>query len=105
MKNDISFIPSSIGESVSYSAGSIISKIIYKSDKLLVTLFAVAKGEAIEEHTTTKEAIVHILEGEGKFYLKDQWRDFKAGDYFYMPVNLIHAIASKTDFKFLLYQF
>ena len=82
-----------------------MSKIIIKNEALQITLFAVAKGESFEEHTTSKSAIVHIVEGEGEFYLKDRWHDFKPNDYFFMPEGLKHALKTKTDFKFLLYLF
>lgn len=96
-------MPANVGKSIKYSKGSIVSKIIFKSNELQITLFAVAKGEVFEEHTTSKKAIVHILEGQGEFYLKDKWYTFRTGDYFYMPASLKHAIKTKTDFKFLLY--
>lgn len=105
MKNNLPKIPTGISEKINYSAGSIVSKIILQSDKLQITLFAVAKDESFEEHTTRKEAIVHILESEGSFYLKNKWYNFSKGDYFYMPAGLVHAIKAKTDFKFLLYLF
>ncbi len=105
MKNNIPLVPSDVGEMITYSEGSIVSKIILQSEKLQLTLFAVAQGESFDEHTTTKEAIVHITEGEGEFYLKDKWHLFKAGDYFYMPADLKHAIKATTNFKFLLYLF
>lgn len=105
MKNEISLIPDSITSAVDYSPGSIVSKIILQSEELQITVFAVAKGESFDEHTTTRKAIVHIVEGEGEFFLRDKWHDFSAGDYFFMDENLVHAIKSKTDFKFLLYLF
>lgn len=105
MKNNLPIIPENISESIHYSEESIVSKIIFDNDKLQITLFAVAKGESFDEHTTSKEAIVQILEGEGKFYLKNKWYPFKKGDYFYMPSGLLHAIKPETNFKFLLYQF
>lgn len=105
MKNNLPIIPENISENIHYSEGSIVSKIIFGNDKLQITLFAVAKEESFDEHTTSKEAIVQILEGEGKFYLKDKWHPFKKGDYFYMPSGLLHAIKPETNFKFLLYQF
>lgn len=105
MKNNLPKIPDNIIKSIDYSPQSIVSKIIFNNDKLQITLFAVDKSESFEKHTTAKEAIVQILEGEGKFYLKDKWHPFKKGDYFYMPSGLIHAIKPETDFKFLLYQF
>lgn len=105
MKNDLPLIPSDIAGSLAYTTGSIVSKILLKNDTLQITLFAVAKGESFSEHTTSKEALVHILEGNGEFFLKDKWHPFKTGDYFYMPASLLHAIKAHSDFKFLLYQF
>lgn len=105
MKNEISLIPMNIEDAIGYSPGSIVSKIILKSQKLQITIFAVAQGESFAEHTTSKKAIVHILAGEGEFKLKDRWHKFKERDYFYMEEGLKHAIKSKTDFKFLLYLF
>lgn len=105
MKNELPLIPTNITNNVDYSPGSIISKIIFKNNNLQITLFAVSNGESFEKHTTSKEAIVHILDGEGEFYLNESWQAFKNGDYFYMPASLVHAIQAKTNFKFLLYQF
>lgn len=103
MKNELPLVPKNIATELAYAPGSIVSKIIFKNAQTQITLFAVAQGESFEEHTTSKEAIVHILEGEGEFYLKDTWHTFQKDDYFYMPASLIHAIKAKTDFKFLLY--
>lgn len=105
MTNLIPLIPSDLINQINYSESSIVSKIILKGEKLQITLFAVDKDQSFSEHTTTKEAIVHLIEGDGEFYLKDKWYPFKANDYFYMPQNCVHAIKAKSKFKFLLYQF
>jgi len=105
MKNNLPAFPENISDKIGYEEGSIVSKIIFNSDKLQITLFAVAKGESFEKHIATKEAIVHIMEGEGEFYLENEWKTFKSGDYFYMPEGMVHALRAKTDFKFLLYLF
>lgn len=105
MKNNLPTFPENISDNIGYEDGSIVSKIIFNNGKLQITLFAVAKGESFEKHTATKEAIVHILEGEGEFYLKEKWKKFKGGDYFYMPERSVHAIRATADFKFMLYLF
>ncbi len=105
MTNLIPTQPSNIAEEIAYSKDAIVSKIIVNNGKFQITLFAVDENQSFSEHTTVKEAIVHIVEGEGKFMLGDKWFDFKTNDYFYMPQNLLHAIKAKTKFKFLLYQY
>ncbi len=105
MTNLIPTIPTDLIDQINYSESSIVSKILLNSEKLQITLFAVDKDQSFSEHTTTKEAIVHVIEGDGEFYLKDKWYPFKANDYFYMPQDFVHAIKAKSRFKFLLYQF
>ena len=105
MTNLIPTIPTDLVDQINYSESSIVSKILLNSEKLQITLFAVDKDQSFSEHTTTKEAIVHVIEGEGEFYIKDKWYSFKENDYFYMPPNCIHSIKAKSKFKFLLYQF
>lgn len=103
MKNLISLSPKQITEEIEYQKDSIISKVLSQGEKLNLTIFAVAEGQEFSPHTTTREAIVHILEGNGEFMLGDVWHKFRDGDFFYMPEKLLHAIKAKTNFKFLLY--
>lgn len=103
MKNLLPLSPKQIVQEIEYQKDSIISKVLLQSEKLNLTLFAVAEGQEFSPHTTAREAIVHILEGNGEFMLGDIWHKFRAGDYFYMPEKLLHAIKAKTNFKFLLY--
>ncbi len=103
MKNLLPLVPKKITEEIEYQNDSIISKVLLQSDKLNLTLFAVAAGQEFSPHTTARQAIVHILEGEGEFMLVDKWHQFSAGDYFHMPEKLLHAIKAKSGFKFLLY--
>lgn len=103
MKNLIPLFPKQIVKEIEYQSDSIISKVLLQSEKLNLTLFAVAEGQEFSPHTTTREAIVHILEGDGEFMLGNVWHKFSSGDYFHMPEKLLHAIKAKSDFKFLLY--
>lgn len=103
MKNLLPLLPKQIVKEIEYQNDSIISKVLLQSEKLNLTIFAVAEGQEFSPHTTTREAIVHILEGHGEFMLHNVWHKFSPGDYFYMPEKLLHAIKAKTNFKFLLY--
>ena len=51
-------------ELIDYSQEGIISKVILKEDDKNVTLFSMAKDTSISDHTTTRKAIVYIIEGE-----------------------------------------
>ncbi|MGM0667818.1 MAG: cupin domain-containing protein, partial [Bacteroidota bacterium] len=50
-------------ESVSYSGGSVVSKIISKSEAGNLTLFAFDEGQNLSEHTAPYDAVVQVIEG------------------------------------------
>lgn len=105
MKNIIANIPKNINQEIQYQEGTIISKVLLQDEKLNLTLFAVAEEQEFLPHTSGKNAIVHIIEGQGQFMLEGVWHDFSNNDYFFMPVDTLHAIKAKVNFKFLLYLF
>ena len=105
MKNIIASIPKNINKEIEYQDEAIISKVLLQDEKLNLTLFAVASGQEFLPHTSGKNAIVHITEGQGQFMLGEIWYDFFDNDYFYMPAGTLHAIKAKGNFKFLLYLF
>lgn len=43
------------------------------------------------KHSSHSEC-VYFLEGNGKMLIGDKTYDAKAGDYFYVPVNVVHAL-------------
>ena len=99
----IPLVPIALGTLVGYQKDSIVSKVLFQAKDLNITLFAVAKNQEFFPHITTRQAIVHIVDGNGEFLLKDKWHKFSAGDYFYMPKKLLHALKASQNFKFLLY--
>ncbi|MFH1510398.1 MAG: hypothetical protein ABIF10_01800 [Candidatus Woesearchaeota archaeon] len=47
-----------------YSKAGIFSKEIVKKEKSSVTLFCMAKGTEISEHTATRDGFVYVIEGK-----------------------------------------
>jgi len=49
-----------------------VSKELVKTEKSNITLFCMAAGTELTEHTSTKEGSVFVLEGYGVFVLKKE---------------------------------
>jgi quercetin dioxygenase-like cupin family protein len=81
---------------------SIVSKTIHEDDWMKVILFGFASGQELSEHTASKPAILHFLEGEASVTLGDQSFDVEAGFWAYMPAQLAHSIIAKSPVKMLL---
>mgnify|MGYP001616861440 CR=1 FL=1 len=91
-----------IKDLIAYSKGGILSKVILKSDKLDVTLFCMAKGTAISEHTATKQGFIYVIEGKGVFTLEGKPIDMVPGVFIDMRANMIHSLKAEENTSFLL---
>jgi quercetin dioxygenase-like cupin family protein len=89
-------------DSVDYSTGSIVSKIVSKNDAGNITLFAFDKGQNLSEHTAPFNAIVQVVEGEARISINRVDHLLKEGEIIIMPAAIPHAVDAVTKFKMLL---
>lgn len=87
---------------IEYPQEGIVSKVIIKEPNFEVTLFCMAKGTDISEHTSTKHGIVQVLEGKGSFNLEGKNIKMEKGVIINMPKSAIHSLKAKEDTSFLL---
>lgn len=89
-------------DEISVQQGQIISKTLAQNEAVSVTLFAFSKGEEISTHESTGDAMVHVLEGTGKFTVGGTEHICKAGEVLIMPAKIPHAVYAVEDFKWIL---
>ena len=89
-------------ESVSYSEGSVVSKIISKSEAGNLSLFAFDEGQNLSEHTAPYDALVQVIDGRAKVIIKGRVFIAGEGDFIMMPANIPHALEAPEKFKMLL---
>ena len=83
-------------------ADSIVSRTIFQDENNKVILFGFAAGQELSEHTASKPAILHFLEGEVELTLGEETHQVKTGAWVHMPPNLPHSVAAKTQVIMLL---
>lgn len=81
---------------------SIISRTIYADDQTKVVLFCFDAGQSLSEHTASRPAIIHILQGEATVTLGGNTKDTGAGCWIHMPPNLVHSVLARTPLLMLL---
>lgn len=91
-----------IHELIKYSPGGILSKVIEKNEKMDITLFCLAKGTEISEHTSTKPGFVYVIEGNGIFNLDGKAITMSPGILIYMGENAVHSLRANENTSFLL---
>lgn len=91
-----------ISELIEYPEKGILSKDIVKNSKLNITLFSMAKGTEISEHTSTKEGYVYVIEGKGNFNLLGEDIPMAKGVFIYMKENSAHSLRADENTSFIL---
>ncbi len=92
-----------INKLIEYPKSGVLSKEIVKNKDENITLFCMAKGTEIGQHTSTKKGFVHVLEGEGIFTLKGKKIKMLPGVFIPMNKNAIHSLSAIKNTSFMLY--
>jgi quercetin dioxygenase-like cupin family protein len=81
---------------------SILSLDVYGDGDVKVILFGFAPGQELSEHTSSRPAVLHFLEGEADLVLGDESMDAVAGTWVHMSAHLPHSIHARTAVSMLL---
>ncbi len=90
---------------IEYPANGILSKEIVKTEKMEVSLFCMPENSNLSEHTSTREGIVQVVEGEGVFTLENEEITMKEGVLIHMKPNTAHSLKTNKNTAFLLFLF
>ena len=92
-------------EPVTVAADSIVSRTLYNGGDARVILFVFAPGQELSEHTASRPALIHILEGSGTIGLGGEHFDAWPGLLVHMAAGLPHSIVATSELRMLLYLF
>lgn len=95
-----------LNESISkIPADSIVSKTIYKSENQKVILFGFSSGQELSDHTSSSNAIIHIIKGEGVIQVGGNTISAVSGTWLQLKPELPHSVSALSDLYMLLYLF
>lgn len=93
---------SQLKDKIEYAETGVLSKVLLKLPYCQYTLFCLAAGTDISEHTSTRNAVVQVLEGQGILTLEGQEIGLEPGVFVFMPANAPHALKAESNLAFLL---
>jgi quercetin dioxygenase-like cupin family protein len=82
--------------------GGILSRTLHEDARLSLTIFAFDAGQELTEHTSTRAAIIEVIDGEGEIDLDGRTHAAKPGTWIAMPPGMRHAIRATTPFVMIL---
>lgn len=89
-------------EHLEYPEAGVLSKILIKDSACQYTLFCLASGTQLTEHTATRNATVQVIEGNGTLTLNGEAIELKPGVFVFMPAHAPHALEAASNLAFVL---
>lgn len=93
---------STVSDLVGYQPGAVVSRQVMKGSAGSVTVFAFDAGEALSEHTTLHDALLHVLEGEAEVGLGGRQHSVAAGEAVVLPGGVPHSVRASERCKLVL---
>lgn len=87
---------------VEYQAGQVVSRTLAQGKSLSLTLFAFDKGEEINSHSSSGDALVYIMDGVAEITIGTEKFQLKKGETIVMPAGVPHALLGTERFKMFL---
>src|SRR5512140_476352 len=75
-----------------YREGAVVSRTLLKRAGGTMTLFAFDEGQSLSEHTTSFDAVAHVMEGEADITIAGISHKVSGGEMVLMPANQPHAV-------------
>jgi quercetin dioxygenase-like cupin family protein len=91
-----------IGDQIEFASQGTVSKTLLDVPRAKVTLFCMAAGQELTEHTAGHPVTVHFLEGDGEFRFDGRAHAIVPGAWFYLEARAPHALSARTNTVFLL---
>jgi quercetin dioxygenase-like cupin family protein len=89
-------------DKIEFVSDGIVSKTLAEGDFGECELFCISSGQALSEHTASRNAAIHFVQGSGRIKLAEEWHDAVPGTWVFMPAGLPHALESKDNLVFVL---
>ena len=90
---------------IEYPKSGVLSNSLSVFEDVDVTIFCMAKGTDMSEHTSTRRGLIVVLEGDGVFNLKGEDIIMEPGIMINMDKNAPHSLRAKENTAFLLILF
>jgi quercetin dioxygenase-like cupin family protein len=87
---------------IEYPEKGVLSKKISEDEKVEMSLFCMAAGTDIGNHTSTKQGIVYVIEGNGIFNLEGKDIKMEKGVIINMKENAVHSLKANDNTAFIL---
>ncbi|HTL46938.1 MAG TPA: cupin domain-containing protein [Verrucomicrobiae bacterium] len=92
-----------LASEIQFREGGIYSKVLAHGKHFSCTLMCLAKGTGMDEHSTPRAGVLHVIQGRGSFALEGTALRMEPGTIICMKASAPHALTAEENVAFLLY--
>jgi quercetin dioxygenase-like cupin family protein len=89
-------------DAVTIQAGAVVSKVVYRDDKIDVTVFGFDANEGLTEHAAARPAIIQVLSGRLRFTVEGSETKVAPGTWLRMSPGTPHSLVADEPTVMLL---
>lgn len=87
---------------IEYPATGLTSKLLLKDKNSQYKLLCLTAGTNINDHTSPRNVVITVIEGNGTLNLKGKEIALAPGVFAFIPANAPHAIQAQENLSFVL---
>jgi nitric oxide dioxygenase len=87
---------------IEYPTTGLTSKLLLKDDNSQYKLLCLTAGTNINGHTSTRNAVITVVDGIGKLNLEGKEIALAPGVFAFIPANAPHAVQAQENLSFVL---
>lgn len=92
----------SIGQSIDYADGGVVSKELIHTDSGSVTLFSFDRGQSLSEHSVPFDALIQVADGDMELTVEGTKHTIRSGESFIIPSGARHSVRAVHRFKMVI---
>jgi len=91
-----------LADTIEYPKTGVRRRILLEDANCQYALMSLAAGTEIAEHTSPRNAVVNVIEGQGILNLEGKEIVLESGVFVFMPAATPHALKATANLAFLL---
>jgi quercetin dioxygenase-like cupin family protein len=92
----------SLHAEIEVPSNGILSRTVHEDERITLVLFGFDTGQELSEHTSSRAALIEVLEGTAEITLDGETHDAGPGTWLAMPPGMRHAIRATSPMRMAL---
>jgi quercetin dioxygenase-like cupin family protein len=86
----------SLRDEIEVPSNGILSRTVHEDERITLVLFGFDTGQELSEHTSSRAALIEVLDGTARITLDGEVHEAGPGTWLAMPPGMRHAVRATS---------